>query len=87
MAYEQTKNYEEQGGARTVIGGELDIVAGGTLKIAGTAITQTAAQLNALPVVAQAAEADLAGGADLPTTVTKINAILAKLRLANIIGV
>ena len=29
-------NYKEQGGARTVIGGEIDIVSGGALKIAGS---------------------------------------------------
>jgi hypothetical protein len=29
-------NYNEQGGARTVIGGEIDIVSGGALKVAGT---------------------------------------------------
>lgn len=36
-------------------------------------------------VLIQAAEADLAGGADLPTTVTKVNALLAKLRTAGIL--
>lgn len=40
------KNYTEQGGARDVIGGELDIVAGGALKLAGTQVTATAAELN-----------------------------------------
>lgn len=47
-------NYDEQGGARDVIGGSLDVVSGGeidiesggALKIAGTAITATAAELN-----------------------------------------
>lgn len=39
-------NYIEQGGARTVIGGEIDVVAGGALKIAGTAIAATAEELN-----------------------------------------
>lgn len=34
----------------------------------------------------QPAIADLAGGADLPTTVTKVNAILAALRLAGVIA-
>ena len=34
-----------------------------------------------------AAEADLAGGADLPDTVAKVNAILAKLRTAGLLGV
>lgn len=49
-----TSNYNEQGGARAVIGGsldvasggDLDIESGGALKIAGTAITSTAAELN-----------------------------------------
>ena len=37
-------------------------------------------------VLQQAAIADLAGGADLPTTVTKVNAILAALRTAGVIA-
>jgi hypothetical protein len=52
-----TPNYTEQGGARTVVGGsldvasggEIDIESGGALKIAGVAITATAADLNGLP--------------------------------------
>lgn len=59
MSY-NTANYTEQGGARTVIGGEIDVVTGGALKIAGTAITKTAAELNALPVVEQALVAAMA---------------------------
>lgn len=51
-----TSNYTEQGGARTVVGGSIDVVSGGemdiesggALKIAGTAITSTAAELNKL---------------------------------------
>lgn len=47
-------NYNEQGGARGVVGGSLDVVSGGeidiesgaSLKIAGTAITATAAEIN-----------------------------------------
>lgn len=47
-------NYNEQGGARTVIGGSLDVVSGGdldiesggALKIAGTAMSSTAAELD-----------------------------------------
>lgn len=35
-------NYDEQGGARTVIGGEIDIVSGGALKVAGVDITAVA---------------------------------------------
>ena len=49
-------NYREQGGARWVIGGsldvasggDLDIESGGSLKIAGTAVTATAAEINAI---------------------------------------
>jgi hypothetical protein len=59
MSY-SIKNYTEQGGERTVIGGEIDVVSGGALKIAGTAVTKTAAQLNALPIVEQALVAAMA---------------------------
>lgn len=54
-AYSQNVvNYIEQGGARTVIGGaldvvsggELDIESGGALKIAGTAVLADAAEIN-----------------------------------------
>lgn len=55
MSY-NTKNYTESGGERTVVGGsldvasggEIDIESGGSLKLAGTAITSTAAELNKL---------------------------------------
>ena len=50
--------YREQGGARQVIasggscdvesGGEIDIESGGALKLAGTALTATAAEINKL---------------------------------------
>ncbi|HUU97150.1 MAG TPA: hypothetical protein VM487_15535, partial [Phycisphaerae bacterium] len=53
-----TAIYTEQGGARQVVGsggsldvasgGEIDIESGGALKIAGTAVTASAAQLNAV---------------------------------------
>jgi hypothetical protein len=52
----QTKRYHEQGGDRDVIasggsidvesGGEIDVESGGSLKLAGTAITATAAEIN-----------------------------------------
>lgn len=54
-AYAQNvDNYTEQGGARTVIGGaldvasggELDIESGGAFKIGGTSVTATAAEIN-----------------------------------------
>lgn len=57
VAY-NTANYQEQGGARWVIGsggsldvesgGELDIESGGAFEIAGTAVTSSAAELNKL---------------------------------------
>ena len=54
MSY-QTKNYGEQGGERTVIGGSLDVVSGGeldiesggALKLSGVAVSASAAQINA----------------------------------------
>lgn len=85
MSY-NAKNYTEQGGARTVIGGEIDIVTGGALKIAGVAVTKTAAQLNELPIVEQTAVGDIAADAVDAAQNTKINAILAALRAANIIA-
>jgi hypothetical protein len=56
MGGNNTKNYIEQGGDRTVIGGSIDVVsggeidieAGGALKIAGTAVESSAAELNKL---------------------------------------
>ena len=55
MGHVLVKNYTEQGGEKTHIGGTLDVESGGALdvksggaiKIAGTALTKTAAQLNA----------------------------------------
>jgi hypothetical protein len=46
----QTKVYLEQGGNRLVVasGGSIDIEAGGALKLGGTAIAATAAELNKL---------------------------------------
>jgi len=49
-----TSNYVEQGGARDVVGGSLDVISGGdldvesggALKIGGTAVSATAAELN-----------------------------------------
>ncbi|MDP3417859.1 hypothetical protein [Falsiroseomonas sp.] len=38
MSY-NTQNYREQGGARDVIGGEIDIIPGGALKVAGQNVT------------------------------------------------
>lgn len=70
------KNYNEQGGARTVIGGsldvasggDLDIESGGALKIAGTQVTASAAELNQLD--AALAGATFTVGAENTTTNT-----------------
>jgi hypothetical protein len=78
MSQNQTSNYTEQGGARTVIGGsldvasggDLDIESGGALKIAGTAVTASAAELNALAGTGlSAAELGFLNGATAGTQV------------------
>ena len=51
---QNVNNYKEQGGARTVVGGSLDVISGGeidiesggSLKLDGTTITATAAEIN-----------------------------------------
>ena len=68
-------NYTEQGGARDVIGGALDVISGGeidiesggALKLAGTAIAATAAEINSVADVSAAA-AVAAAGATLAVT-------------------
>jgi hypothetical protein len=65
---QSVSNYIEQGGARTVIGGSLDVVSGGeidvesggALKLGGTAITATAAEINTA--------ADISAGAAVAAT-------------------
>ena len=63
-------NYNEQGGSRTVIGGEIDIVSGGALKVAGT--DRTAALATAPAGVAagyKVARGETALGGSNPTAV------------------
>ena len=56
MALQQPVNHKEQGGARHVIGGSLDVISGGeidiesggALKLAGTTMSATAAELNTI---------------------------------------
>ena len=69
-------NYREDGGAIWVIGGflkvapggELDIESGGSLKIGGTAITATAAEINYIDgLTATASELNILDGATLST--------------------
>ena len=74
------KNYNEQGGARTVIGGsldvasggDLDIESGGALKIAGTQVTASAAELNKLDdVTANTTELNILDG--VTATASELN--------------
>jgi len=68
----QPKTYREQGGDRFVVassgsldvesGGEIDIESGGALKIAGTAITASAAEINKLDGVAATGYASVCEG-------------------------
>jgi hypothetical protein len=55
MSAANVANYNEQGGARTVIGGEIDIVSGGALKIAGADKTAALAAAVAAPTAGVAA--------------------------------
>ena len=57
-----TSNYNEQGGARTIIGGEIDIVSGGALKIAGVDKTAALAAAVATPGAGVAAGYKIARG-------------------------
>ena len=65
------KNYTEQGGEKTVIGGELVIASGGKLKLGSTELKQGAAV------------ADAAG--DAPTA-AEFKALLDSLRAAGVIA-
>lgn len=78
-------NYKEQGGARTVIGGSLDVVSGGdldiesggSLKIAGTAITATAAEINSVADVSAAAAISASGDTLTVTAATHAGKVVA----------
>ena len=65
------KNYSEQGGDRTVIGGTLEIESTGSLTFNGTALTPAAAQTDSVA-------STVAG------VVVDLNALLAKLRAAGL---
>ena len=80
LAFAQNvSNYTEQGGARTVVGGTLDVVsggdldieAGGVLSIAGTTVTSSAAELNIMNGV-NATAAELNSVADVSARVVVI---------------
>lgn len=67
------KNYTEQGGEATVIGGTLNIASGGKLTFAGTELKPAAAQ-------ADSVASTIAG------LVVDFNALLAKLRAAGLMA-
>lgn len=76
MAY-NTLNYTEQGGAKTVIGGTLEIASGAT--ITGLGATATVAGL-----VKKAANVPQSAEAASPTT-AQFNALLTALKAAGIV--
>jgi len=80
-----TLNYEEQGGARTVIGGEIDIVSGGKLKINGVDVTAGAGGSNVAGVaagykVARGVHQQAAASDTVVTGLTTVVAIVASWR-------
>ena len=70
MGY-NTKNYTEQGGDKTVIGGELAVTAEGKITFDGTELTPAVVQASSVAV-------DAAG------LVTDFNALLTKLKAAGL---
>ena len=66
-----TPNYTEQGGDRTVIGGEIDVT--GTLKLKGKTVTQAANQIDSTASTVSGAVADM-------------NALLAKLKAVGLMA-
>ncbi|MDD4012477.1 MAG: head fiber protein [Sphaerochaetaceae bacterium] len=94
MSY-NSKNHAEQGGEKTVIGGELEILSGGKIKVnAGATVEGLQRSAYVLP----AATAEALGGVkkaaaqadsiaeDAAGLVTDFNALLAKLRTAGILS-
>ena len=67
------KNYTEQGGEKTVIGGELEIAEGGKLTFEGKEVKPAASQ-------ADSTASTIAGA------VSDFNVLLAKLRTAGLIA-
>ena len=70
MGY-NTKNYIEQGGKKTVIGGELAITAEGKITFDGTELKPAAVQVDSV-------------AADTADLVMDFNALLAKLKTAGL---
>jgi len=70
MGY-NTKNYTEQGGEKTVIGGELEVAAEGKLTFNGTELKPALVQEDSTAV-------------DAAALVTDFNSLLAKLKAAGL---
>jgi hypothetical protein len=95
MSY-NSKNYTAQGGDKTVIGGEIEILAGGKIKVAnGATVEGLQKDAYTLPVATtakiggvkmSASQADSVA-TDATGLVTNFNALLAKLRTAGILEV
>lgn len=67
------KNYTEQGGDKTVIGGELLVTSEGKLTFDGVEIKSSALQVDST-------------AADIPELVADFNALLAKLKAAGLMA-
>ena len=70
MGY-NTKNYTEQGGEKTVIGGELAVTEDGKITFNGAVLRPAAGQANSTAV-------------DVADLVSDFNALLAKLKAAGL---
>lgn len=80
MSY-STKNYTEQAGEKTVIGGELVLEAGAVLTVDPEALIEGLPSSDLTPVADQADST----AATLEDLVADVNALLAKLRLAGLL--
>ena len=67
------KNYTEQGGERTVIGGEILVTSEGKLTFDGVEVKPSALQTEST-------------AADVPALVADFNALLAKLKAAGLMA-
>jgi hypothetical protein len=71
MNMSNVKNYTDQGGEKTVIGGELDIVTGGKLSFSGSEMKPATLQADSVASTVAAVVVDL-------------NALIAKLKAAGL---
>lgn len=83
MSGENVKNYMEQGGAKTVIGGTVDIASGGVVSGAGTQASHIADAKTDYTTGDLDLEAEII--AAFNTTNGKINSILAALEAVGIL--